>query len=143
VSLYLLDTSIVSAPLKEQPDPAVMMRFQSAWPECAIAAPVWQALTYRCRRLPPGRRRLRIGNYMSEVLRLSLPILPYDEAAATWHGQERTRLESLGRPAPFVDGQIAAVACVNNLVLVTVNPRDFKNFKRLRVEDWSRGAHHA
>jgi hypothetical protein len=37
-------------------------------------------------------------------VRRSFPNLPYDEAAATWHGEERARLEALGKPAPLVDG---------------------------------------
>jgi tRNA(fMet)-specific endonuclease VapC len=71
------------------------------------------------------------------VVRGSFPILPYDEAAATWHGEERVRLDALGRPAPFVDGQIAAIAHVNGLVLVTTNDRDFARFAGLAVENWS------
>jgi predicted nucleic acid-binding protein len=61
----------------------------------------------------------------------------YDEAAATWHARERTRLESIGRPTPFADGQIAAIASVNELVLVTANTRDFAPYKGLAIEDWS------
>ncbi|MBA3640073.1 MAG: hypothetical protein M3541_04800 [Acidobacteriota bacterium] len=64
-----------------------------------------------------------------------MTLLPSDEAAAAWHGRERARLETLGRPAPYVDGQIAAVAQVNSLVLVTANPKDFARFKDLRVEN--------
>jgi len=72
------------------------------------------------------------------VVHGSFPILPYDEAAATWHGKERARLEALGRPAPFVDGQIAAIAHVHGLVLVTANDRDFGRFKGVTVENWSK-----
>ena len=68
----------------------------------------------------------------------SFPILPYDEAAATWHGEERARLDALGRPAPLVDGQIAAIANVNGLVLATTNDNDFAGFKGLTVENWSK-----
>lgn len=138
MSAYLLDTSIVSVPLWEMPDPHVMNRLEETWADCAIASPVWQELIFGCRRLSKGRRRLRIETYLFEVLRASFPILPYDEAAAAWHGQERARLESLGRPAPFADGQIAAVASVHKLVLVTANPRDFKSFAGLRVENWAK-----
>ena len=67
----------------------------------------------------------------------SFPILPYDEAAATWHGEERARLDALGRPAPFVDGQIAAIAHITGLVVATTNVRDFTRFKGLTVENWS------
>ncbi len=61
-----------------------------------------------------------------------------DEGAATWHAQERARLEALGRPAPFVDGQIAAIAHANQLVLVTLNTKDFASYKDLTVETWAK-----
>lgn len=78
--------------------------------------------------------------YLEHVIRESFPILPYDEAAATWHGRERARLEALGQPAPFVDGQIAAIAHAHQLVLVTANIKDFAGFQDLDVEDWTRRA---
>jgi len=37
---------------------------------------------------------------------------------------------------PYADGQIAAVAVVNALALVTANIRDFLLVKGLRVENW-------
>src|SRR5215471_4269513 len=99
--------------------------------------PVWHELTNGCRRLPKGKRRTAIEAYLREVVRRSFPNLPYDEAAATWHGEERARLESLGKPAPFVDGQIAAVAHVHGLVLVATNVTHFGRFTGLQVENWS------
>jgi tRNA(fMet)-specific endonuclease VapC len=42
-----------------------------------------------------------------------------------------------GRPAVFVDGQIAAIAAVNGLILVTANTRDFRRFRDLSIEDWT------
>jgi len=36
-----------------------------------------------------------------------------------------------------VDGQIAAIAHVNDLTLVTVNVRDFARFKNFVVENWT------
>jgi len=43
---------------------------------------------------------------------------------------------SSGRNVPSADGQIAAIAAVNGLVLVTANKRDFRGFQGLRVESW-------
>jgi tRNA(fMet)-specific endonuclease VapC len=134
---YLLDTSIVSVPVSRKPDRLVVKRLDRHGPECAIAAPVWHELTYGCRRLPPGGRRAALEAYLRDVVRVSFPNLPYDETAATWHGEERARLEALGRPTPFVDGQIAAIARVNGLVLVTTKERDFVRFEGLSVENWS------
>ena len=106
--------------------------------ECAIAAPVWHELTYGCRRLPGGKRRSALETYLRDVVEASFPILPYDEVAAVWHGHERARLEKLGRPAPYVDGQIASIAHGNGLVLVTIKTKDFRGFKDLEVENWSK-----
>ena len=124
--------------MSKRPDPAIVERLNEHGPECAIAAPVWHELTYGCRRLPKGKRRAALEAYLREVVLGSFPILPYDEAAAAWHGEERARLEALGRPAPFVDGQIAAIAHVNRLVLVTTNDKDFVRFRGLTVENWSK-----
>jgi tRNA(fMet)-specific endonuclease VapC len=135
---YLLDTSIVSVPVSKRPEPAILKRLHVHGAECAIAAPVWHELTYGCRRLPKGKRRSALEAYLRDVVRRSFPNLPYDEAAATWHGEERARLDALGRPAPFIDGQIAAVAHVHGLVLVTTNETDFSGFKGLTVENWSK-----
>jgi tRNA(fMet)-specific endonuclease VapC len=128
----------VSSPVSKAPNPEIVKRLEQDGDECAIAAPVWHELTYGCRRLPRGRRRTALETYLHDVVQASFPILPYDEATATWHGHERARLEELGRPTSFVDGQIASIAHAHGLVLVTINTRDFTGFKDLEVENWSK-----
>ncbi len=135
---YLLDTSIVSSPISKVPNAQIVQRLNTHGHECAIASPVWHELTYGCRRLPRGKRRAALETYLQDVILASFPVLAYDENAAHWHGLERARLEGLGRPAPYIDGQIAAIASVNDLMLVTVNVRDFARFKGLAVENWSK-----
>jgi len=135
---YLLDTSIVSSPVARMPDAAILQRLHAHGHESAIAAPVWHELVYGTRRLPRGKRRSALESYLHDVVQASFPILPYDEAAAAWHGRERARLESAGRSAPFVDGQIAAIAHVHGLVLVTADAKDFTRFEDLATEDWAR-----
>ncbi|WP_437732142.1 type II toxin-antitoxin system VapC family toxin [Sorangium sp. So ce1335] len=135
---FLLDTNTVSAPVASKPSPEIVRRLEQHGHECAIGAPVWHELEYGYRRLPRGRRRTALEAYIEEVVRASFPILPYDEAAAAWHGAERARLEEHGLAAPHVDGQIAAIAHANGLVLVTANTKDFARFKDIEIEDWSR-----
>lgn len=135
---YLLDTTIVSAPVSKVPEPGVIERIREHEQESAIAAPIWHELVFGCSRLPQGKRRHALESYLSDVVRASFPILPYDDVAATWHGHERARLEAIGRPAPFVDGQIAAIAHANGLILATLNPKDFSRFKDLQVQNWSK-----
>lgn len=135
---YLLDTTIVSAPISKTPNLLIVEQLSRHEHACAIASPVWHELTFGCGRLPQGKRRTILEAYLRDVIRATFPILPYDEMAAAWHGRERARLESIGRPAPYADGQIAAVAHTNGLILVTVNRKDFARFKDVRVEDWSK-----
>lgn len=68
----------------------------------------------------------------------TMEILAYTATAAEWHARERARLAALGRTPPFIDGQIAAVARVNRLILVTRNVSDFHGFEGLAIEDWTR-----
>ena len=140
ISRYLLDTSIVSSPISKVPNADILKHLDANGHECAIAAPVWHELTYGCRRLPRGKRRAALETYLQDVVLASFPVLSYDERAAHWHGHERARLEGLGRPATYVDGQIAAIAAVNDLVLVTVNLKDFAMFKGVVVENWSKNS---
>lgn len=133
---FLLDTCILSEPIMRRPDPNVMTRILQHGHEVATAAPVWHEITYGCRRLAPSRKRTLIEDYLAEIVSSGLPILAYDTAAAAWHAAERARLERAGAVPSFVDGQIAAVAYSNSLVLVTRNVTDFQNFEDLRVENW-------
>lgn len=83
-----------------------------------------------------GARRSTVEQYLREVIAETVEILPYTREAAEWHADERARLEHVGRPPSFVDGQIAAIASVGGLVLVTRNTRDFAGFRDLTVENW-------
>jgi hypothetical protein len=44
-----------------------------------------------------GKRRAMLEAYLRDVVRRSFPNLPYDEAAATWHGEERASKRSASR----------------------------------------------
>ena len=65
-----------------------------------------------------------------------MPIIAYDAGAAAWHGAERARLQGQGVAPSFADGQVAAVAFVKGLVLVTRNMKDFRLFNGVRLENW-------
>jgi tRNA(fMet)-specific endonuclease VapC len=133
---FLLDTNVISEPLRPKPNGGVMARLKQHERELALAAPVWHELCYGCERLPGGKRRNAIRRYLQEVVAPSIAILPYDTSAAKWHADERARLEAIGMKTSFVDGQIAAIAKVNNLTLVTANQSHFTPFAGLRIEDW-------
>jgi tRNA(fMet)-specific endonuclease VapC len=130
---FLLDTNVLSEPLKPVPDRRVSGWLAEHQVAVATAAPVWHELRFGCQLLPRSSRREKLEQYL-ETIEPSLPILPYDAGAAEWHAAERARLRRAGRSPSFVDGQIAAVAAVNDLTVVTLNVAHFRSFRGLQVE---------
>lgn len=63
---------------------------------------------------------------------------PNDEESAAWHAHERAGLGRRRRPPSAADGQIAAIARVDELVPVSAKVRDFRRFEGLAVQDWRR-----
>lgn len=104
--------------------------------EIAISSIVWHELRFGVDRLPSSPRRNAIERYLEDVVLATMPILDYDRAAAEWHAQERARLAARGETPPFADGQIAALARVHELILVTFNDADFKRFQGIRIQSW-------
>jgi tRNA(fMet)-specific endonuclease VapC len=136
--IYLLDTSILAAAVSRTPDERVVRHLRRDGAACAIPSPVWHELLFGVERMPAGKRRTAVEDFLRAVVEPSFPVLPYDQVAAGWHARERARLERAGTTAPFVDGQIAAVAFSNGLTLVTSKPRHFEPFAGLRLVDWTR-----
>lgn len=132
---YLLDTNILSEPLRATPHPKILAKLQRYQNELVTTTIVWHELWVGAYRLPESARRRTIEAYLSTVIGPSIPILPYDRAAALWHAQERSRLAAQGRTPPFVDGQIAAIAKTNDLILVTINQKDF-DFFDIKLGNW-------
>ena len=133
---YLLDTNVLSEPLKPEPNQNLMAKLRKHQVETATAAPVWHELLFGCLRLPPSRKRKMIATFLEDVVLRNMDILPYDDRAAEWHAEQRARLSVRGKAPSFVDGQIAAIAQVNGLFLVTRNTHDFESFKHLKILNW-------
>jgi tRNA(fMet)-specific endonuclease VapC len=143
---YLLDTNVASEPVKPEPSEAVLSRLRERSGEVALPPIAWHELVYGARRMDEGRRRDYLLEYLREVVRPWVPILPYGAAAAQWHGRARAALEAEGRPTAFADGQIAAIAATEDLTVVTENTSGFEPFADLsdrgglgpgiRLESW-------
>lgn len=133
---FLVDTNILSQPLRPIPHPGVMRRLEEHGERIATASVVWHELLFGCHRLPPSARRSMVERYLFHTIQPAVPILAYDVRAAEWHARERARLSALGATPPFADGQIAAIAAVNGLVVATMNAADFRRFEGVALEDW-------
>jgi len=132
---YLLDTNVLSELAKREPSMLVEQRLAALQFRCAVAAPTVEELNFGIRRLPPCPKRDMLDSWLEGVLS-NFVLLPYDHYCALWLGRERARLAAMGKPAPRADGEIAAIAAINELVLVTRNTVDFENFSGLRLENW-------
>jgi tRNA(fMet)-specific endonuclease VapC len=133
---YLIDTNVASEPARPEPSERVLQRVRTHAGEIALPSIAWHELVYGVRRLDEGEKKRYLSEYLTEVVRPSMPVLPYDFPAAQWHAEERVALERQGQPRPFADGQIAAIAATRDLILVTRNTSDFNPFHGLHVENW-------
>ncbi|MCP4360111.1 MAG: type II toxin-antitoxin system VapC family toxin [Chloroflexi bacterium] len=133
---YLLDTNVISEPVRKAPNVHVMAQIQAVAGKIAIAATTWHELLFGLFKMPASRKRTVIERYLLETVRTEIPIMDYDADAAAWFAKERARLSQIGRPPSYSDGQIAAVAATNDLILVTRNVSDFANFDSLNIENW-------
>jgi tRNA(fMet)-specific endonuclease VapC len=133
---FLLDTNIISEAVKLQPNPVVLQRLQTSIGKIAIAAVTWHELLYGMRRLPESKRKQDLECYLTDVVASTINIIPYDKLAADWFATERSRLAAMGKTPSYADGQIASIAAVNDLVLVTRNVSDFADFNGIQLENW-------
>ena len=63
--------------------------------------------------------------------------LPFDDRAADKYGEVFAELKRSGNLISELDLQIAAIALVHNLTLVTHNTRHFSRVANLTIDDWT------
>lgn len=135
---YLLDTNIISEFSKEHPNQQVMEFYKARKNLCAISAITWQELTRGVSRLPEGKRKTILQNFIDN-LEANTEVISYDKFASQICGEIQASAEKEGHTLPFYDSQIAATALSNGMILVTHNTADFEPMKKnsfLHVEDW-------
>ncbi|HQZ67083.1 MAG TPA: type II toxin-antitoxin system VapC family toxin [Planctomycetaceae bacterium] len=67
----------------------------------------------------------------------SFESVPFTGDTARVFGKLRSDLAQQGSPIGPLDLQIASIAALNGLILVTSNTREFTRISGLQVEDWS------
>jgi tRNA(fMet)-specific endonuclease VapC len=80
--------------------------------------------------------RMRENLALLDNLFVNFESLPFDDAAAGKFGEIRATLARLGTPIGPYDLQIAAIAMVNGLTLVSHNTREFLRVTGLQLVDW-------
>ena len=133
---YLLDTNILSETARKQPNSNVMQRLAQYDGQYVTAAIVWHELQYGCELLAESKRKIELQSYLLTLQDGGLIILSYDQLAAEWYAKQRAVLKVQGKTSAYADGEIASIAAVNNLTLVTRNTDDFSDFKNLELDNW-------
>ena len=136
--IYMLDTNVISEFSKVKPNALIMEKLEENSGLCAICATVWQESILGYERMPDGKRKQKIGNYLDKI-RSTYEIIPYDSFASQICGEIRAKCMQAGRKPPVEDSQIAATAIANNMILITHNTADYQALQEnsmLKVEDW-------
>jgi tRNA(fMet)-specific endonuclease VapC len=129
---YLLDTNVCVVYLNGRSSSVRDRLLATPAEEIAVCSVVKAELFYGAFRSNNPQRTLE----RQQTFLLRFVSLPFQDEAALLAGQIRAKLASVGTPIGSYDLQIAAIAVVNNLTLVTHNTREFERVDRLQLEDW-------
>jgi predicted nucleic acid-binding protein len=120
--MIVLDTNVVSEPMKSNANPAVQTWLDRQAAETLfLTATSLSELLVGIEILPNSRRKEGLGAALNE-LRANLfgsRILPFDHRAAVAYAPLVGRARSRGRLISVADGQIAAIASVHGFTVAT------------------------
>ena len=125
---YLLDTNICTYAPSGGARPSLLSILRRLWVPTVVLAELYAGAF-----LLDDPTKILAG--INDLLQ-DLGVLPFDEACAEQFGRLRGELKRRGVGTGPIDLQIAAVALVHDLTLVTNNTADFQNIPGLRLEDW-------
>ncbi len=131
---WLLDTSVYSQFLRRRAVLAALERWQRVGDDACRISIVTRAEVEWGLHLEDRPQRWRIYR---ENLRTRLACLPADESVWSRFSLMKARQRQLGRMIHDLDLLIAATAIRHNLIVATLNARDFSQVEGLKWEDWS------
>ncbi len=138
--MIILDTNVLSALMRDEPDAAVVTWLDAQPPESiwTTAITVFEVRT-GLELLDPSRRRERLESAFEQVLVVDLDdrVLAFDTAAADAAGVLVAAAQRAGRSLEFRDSQIAGIALARKATLATRNVRHFKDLGARVVDPWA------
>jgi toxin FitB len=136
--MIVLDTNVLSEPLKLRPDERVLAWLASLEEEAAVTSISVGELLTGVRGLPVGRRREGLLEAIESTLRtFAGSVLAYDETAARHYARLQESRRGAGRPLAVEDGMIAAICVARGTTLATRNTTDFAGLGLDLVDPWS------
>lgn len=138
--MIILDTNVVSEPLKSGADQAVLKWLDAQAPETLYLTTVSLAeLLAGLEVMPAGRRRTALKSALVEQIAMLFEgrILAFDRAAADAFSRVYASAQSAGNPISFADCAIAGMAAANGFSIATRNVRDFKGAGVTIIDPWT------
>lgn len=136
--MIVLDTNVLSEPLRAHPDPTVLHWLAELEDDVRITAVSAGELLTGIAMLAPGRRRTELTVAVDGLLeRFADRVLPYDLEAASSYAGLRANRRREGVALSVEDGMIAAICRVRAARLATRNIRDFDGLGLTLVDPWT------
>ena len=127
--MVILDTNVVSEPLKLLPEPVVLAWLDSQAPETPYLTTFNLAeLLTGIEALPQGRRRTGLHQALTTQMMplFKGQILAFDEKSAEAFALVYDGAKAAGNRISFADGAIAAIASAYKFLVATRNVRNFR-----------------
>lgn len=140
--MILLDTNIISEPLRAAPEPRVVAWLDAQPLETLFLSVVSVAeLRYGVARLPNGRRRKALAERLeTQVLpAFAGRILAFDLPATQAYADLMTKAQAAGQPIGMADGLIAAIARAHGMTVATRDTAPFAAAGVPVIDPWSEG----
>jgi hypothetical protein len=138
---YLLDTNVISEWRRPRPDEGLVQWLRGTdEDELYISAATVAEISYGVERMPRGRRRDEIGDWLDRgiVGRFGERIVDIDRRAAALWGRIVAGRAAAGEPIGIMDAFVAAAALARGFALVTRNDHDFRGLGLRLVNPWKR-----
>jgi predicted nucleic acid-binding protein len=141
--MILLDTNVVSEPLRPRPDAAVVAWIDAQPVETLfLSAIVVAELRFGVAALPAGKRRKRLHEDLErQVLPLFIGrVLPFDLMATQAYAAMMAKARSAGVAVGISDGYIAAIAATHGLAVATRDVAPFEALGLKVIDPWKSSA---
>ena len=137
--MIVLDTNVLSALMRAEPDRAVVRWLDGLAPESMwITSITLFEVQFGIDALPDGERRTALQNAFHQAVYVDMQgrILDFDAPAAAAAGTIAARQHALGRPVDMRDAQIAGIIAARRATLATRNVRHFADTGLALVDPW-------
>lgn len=138
--MIILDTNVVSEPLRLEPDPTVLNWLDAHDPATFYITTINLAELFAgVEKMPQGRRREALEQALTRQVASLFEgrILNFDAKAAEALAKAASGAQAQGNPIGFADCAIAAIARAKGFAVATRNVRDFKGTSVEVIDPWT------